>query len=145
MSPGRHAEWAGNFVTRLLTVGAISWSSWRRRGRYADVERRTEPGDAGVHDHFGAELFDELDGSGELRRAFVAWNVGDRFGAHADDDVAADPLADVFGQRRRIERQLDVEPMTAANPASRRSTVAEKKFIEGEPMKAATNRLAGWS
>ena len=85
-------------------MGAISWSSLRSRVHRADVERRTEPADAGVHDHLGAELLDELDDPSESRRAFVARHVGHRFGANADDDLSADPLADVVDQRRWIER-----------------------------------------
>ena len=108
MSPGRHDACAGSRVTMLLSVGAISRSSLRRGLRGVDLERRSEAGDTGVHDHLGSELLDEFDGARDLRRRLVLRSRGDRLGAHADGDAATDPCGEVVDECRCVERDHDV-------------------------------------
>ena len=87
VSPGRHAEWAGSLVTRLLAVLSddalvvveLADSDQRR------CRARAEPATRRVHDHLGAELLDEFDDSGRAAASLRDDGTGgDRLGAHAD-------------------------------------------------------------
>jgi len=83
-----------------------------------------------------AETFDQFDDAFGGER--TACSSGKMFGADTDRQRVAD-RSDVAG-RSRLRKPA---PATRACPPSMLSTFASKKFIAGEPMKPATNRLAG--